>query len=400
MLNLAKLIHVEACDVLFFTGIKCNNNEVREVFESSQMAFLDETTNRIHITRDLIKYCLEVTQKRHNHPVLNRSFGGGGTAAFWIEGDDWILPHNETHMAEIFRLAEEFNVPFMFKGCGLVQENDLEIMRKYYSGYIYSEVKNRKMIEDIKNDSNVCTAHSIITSPLKFNNNLDNFFNCLENNLPVYLTTMPISCFTGPSTIYSLVTLVWAEFLAGLCLSQLKNPGCMVVNGAFPTMGDPRNGYQPVLGSIAHNIANYTTMIISNFFSLPSIQSGGTTSNLIHNPYRDDLNICTTDYDTYNSYTFWNSIEEFHQVRHCFGFINNLTDFNINKMRRDCVTLQNVIDNDIKFAANIESKLEEEVFYDSETQEVIQQGSDNNFKDLNHTVKYIGILKDYFPKEF
>ncbi|MFW6046467.1 MAG: hypothetical protein ACOCP4_01605 [Candidatus Woesearchaeota archaeon] len=103
-------------------------------------------------------------------------------------------------------MAEEFKVPFMFKGCGMVEENDLEIIRKYYSGYVYTEIKNQKMVDQIKQDDNICTAHNIINSPLNLIYT-DKLMMALENDLPVYITSMPISCFTGPATIFSLVVL-------------------------------------------------------------------------------------------------------------------------------------------------------------------------------------------------
>lgn len=200
-----KVIHEEARDVLFYTGVKCSR-EVADLFESSEMAWYDEVSGRVHISKKLVNNCLEILPKRHNHPVPNKSFGGGGTAAFWIQGDDAILPTAEIHMADIFRLAEEFKVPFMFKGCGMVDEKDLEIMRKYYTGYIYTEIKNERVVEGLKGDGNLCTAHSIINSPLSFSN-VDKINIALDNDLPVYITSMPISCFTGPATIFSLVTM-------------------------------------------------------------------------------------------------------------------------------------------------------------------------------------------------
>jgi hypothetical protein len=47
--------------------------------------------------------------------VPNYSFGGGGVAAFIKQGDDYVVPFLNTHIAETMRIAEEFNVPFMFK---------------------------------------------------------------------------------------------------------------------------------------------------------------------------------------------------------------------------------------------------------------------------------------------
>lgn len=387
MNGVIKLIHDEALKVLFYIGVECRSPLVKEVFESTQMAFFDETTNRIHISKKLIEYCLEILPKRQYHSVPNKSFGGGGSAAFWVQGDDHILPVNEIHTAEMFRLAEEFKIPFMFKSCGRVEENDIEIMRKYYTGYIYTEAKNRKMAEDLKGESDICTAHSIIVSPLRFSD-VDKLFICLENDLSVYLTTMPIGCSTGPATMYSLATLAWAEFLAGMCLVQIKRPGTLVVNGAYPAAGDPRDGYRPALGSVFHNLCNYTVAKVSNYFSVPSVQSGCTINGL-HIPNGNH-----TDSDSYSGFALWNKFEGWHQVRHCFGFTNGLISFDINKMRRDCVSLASVLENDIKHPGEVE-----EINYDPETVEAIEQGIPCGFKEITHTTKHIGLLMEYLSME-
>ena len=399
--SIVKLIHEDACGVLLYTGVKCENEKIKETFEASQMAFFDETTGRIHITEKLIDYCLEVAPKKHNHPIPDRSFGGGGTAAYLRQADDNIKLINEIHTAEIFKIAEEFKIPFMFKACGKVEETDIDIMRKYYNGYIYTGVQiykdhetTKRQISKLLNDKNICTAHTIIISPLSFMPsslpNTDKLFMCLENNLPIYLATMPISCLTGPATMYSLAVLAWAEFLAELCLCQLKMPGIMVINGALPTAGDPRSKYQAALGSIFHNLCNYTITRVANLFSLPTIQSGCTISGYDHQPNKKTY----TDPETYNGFLLWNKLKDWHQLRHCFGFVNILTDFDIYKMRRDCVTLQEIQKKNLEYQYEIE-----EVFYDPEAQESISQGVEFGFRNILHTTKHIGLLSEYLTEE-
>ncbi|MFW6046465.1 MAG: hypothetical protein ACOCP4_01595 [Candidatus Woesearchaeota archaeon] len=57
-------------------------------------------------------------------------------------------------------------------------------------------------------------------------------------------------------------------------------------------------------------------------------------------------------------------------------------------MRRDLVTLNKVLEEDIKFEGDIP-----EITYDPETQEVIYEGSEKGFKDLYHTTKNIDIFE-------
>lgn len=146
----------------------------------------------------------------------------------------------------------------------------------------------------------ICTAHSILKSPLEFNDvgkNLDIFLNSVRMGLPIYLTTMPMTCMTGPATLYGIGVLAFAEFLVGMCLCQILNPGVTVVNGAYPAATDPREGYSAALGSIYHNLVNHTIALISDKKDIPSIQSGCTISGQFHNPQEG-----TTDFETERGY--------------------------------------------------------------------------------------------------
>ena len=404
MENIVKLLHKEAYDVLFYTGIACKNQEIIDIFENTQLAFYDVTSGRIHITEFLIDYCIESTPKIHKFPVLPHSFGGGGIAAFIRQGDDYVFPHLDTHIAEVFRIAEEFNIPFMFKpACynnRLEDAKQIDVMKSYYSGYIYTRVETyegiNRAIQENEENGNICTTHSILNSPLSFiddERNFDVFKGCVRNNLSVYLTTMPISCFTGPATMYALILLGYSEFLVGLCLAQLLNPGVTVVNGAFPSAGDPSQMYQPALGTIFHNQCNYMLQRLSDYIALPSCQSGCTTGNKIHTP---NPNYGGTDKDTYNGYKLWNKLSDWHQLRHSFGFIDNLIAFDTNKMRRDCVALDKVIENNEQYN---EEELEE-MSYDPNAEDAIEKGVEfGNFKDLDHTILNIGVLKEYLEDE-
>lgn len=391
--TLDQVLFKDACWILENVGIKCNSREIIDIFEGTYLAGYDESIHRLFILKDLVKACIDAVPKKDTFPVKNHSFGGGGVAAFIKQGDDYVTPFLETHVAETMRLAEEFNIPFMFKPASRSfnweeERKQVKLMRTYYSGYLYIRVQSQTGIDEVLEEHNntglICTTHSILNSPLKFNetsNNIDIFISCVRNNLPVYLTTMPISCLNGPATIYSNVLLAYTEFLVGLCAAQCINPGVVVVNGAYPTCGDPSNGYSPVLGSVFHNIMNWFMSKITK--NIPTIQSGCTISGKYHDPQE-----YPTDYDTMTGYKIWNSLTNWHQVRHSFGFIDSLACFDIDKMRRDLICLSQIKESNEEVEVPMD-----DVWYDKDACYAIQEGVDKDgFMLLNHTLLNVGIL--------
>ena len=273
--SIERVIKEESLQVLENIGVKCTNQKVIDTFESTYMAAYDSTTKRLHITGDLVKACLASAPKRGKFPIPERSFGGGGVALYVKRGDDYIVPKVEIHVAEMMDMAEEYNVPFMFKGASgkftpSEEEKQIDIIRKYYSGYLYLRTETRIGIQKAKEENErtgkICTTHSPLGSPLKFNelsekntkgiDNIELLYECVNENLPIYLTSMPITCLSGPASLYGIALQSYAEFLAGLCLVQILNPGLLVVNGAYPSAGNPLQYYAPALGSISHNMAN------------------------------------------------------------------------------------------------------------------------------------------------
>lgn len=386
----------DAFRILEEIGVKCFNQEIIDIFESSYLAAYDYTTNRIHITGDLVKCCLSSIPKKSKFPVSDKSFGTGGIAAFINQGDDYIKPDIDIHVGEIARISQEFNLPFMFRTVGanltpLEEVKQINVMRKYFDGYLYVRAETSdgiwrtKLEHDIS--GKICTTHSIIKSPLTFNEvgkNIDIFLNTVRKGIPVYLTTMPITCLTGPSTLYGIGILALAEFLAGLSLTQLLYPGLTVVNGAYPAASDVRQGYRIGLGSIYHNLVNHTIAQVSEKLDIPSIQSGCTISNEFHDPVEG-----STDFETERGYKLWNTWNGWHQLRHSVGFVNQLISFDINKMRRDCNCMSRVIENNEKWEDEVE-----EIYYDNEAFDCISECSETgNFKEHWHTTKNIGILE-------
>ena len=398
--SIGRIIHDEACWLLENVGVGMNDQRTIDLFESTGLAGYDKSNKRMYILNDLIKSCLGCVPKRNKFPVPENSLGGGGVAAYIKRGDDYIVPVTEIHVADMMNTAEEFNVPFMFKGASRKfdweeESKQIKEIRKYYSGMLYIRAETQtgleKCLEEYEDTGKICTTHSVLDSPLKLNGtggNLDIFYNTAEKGLPLYLTSMPMSCLTGPATLYGLASQAYAEFLTGLTLSQIIHPGVQVVNGAYPTITDVSKKYIPALGSVSQNMVNYLVARVSEVFDLPSIQSGNTISGEFHNPIEGG-----TDYETERGYKFWNTVKEWHQVRHSFGFINSLIAYDLDKMRRDLVAFDRIKTNDETLDLNFD-----DIWYDSEACYAIAEGVERgSFKDIYHTTKNLGVLDDKYP---
>ncbi len=402
--SIERVIREEALSVLQDIGVECTDERVINTFESTQMAAYDPTTQRIHLTPALVKACVDAAPKRGKFPIPEHSFGGGGVALYVERGDDYIIPKSEIHVAEMMDIAESFSIPFMFKGVSAKftateEEKQIDIMRRYYSGYLYirteTDVGIKKAREEFDDTGKICTTHSPLISPLKFNetykdskavDNIELLYKCVHQNLPIYLTTMPITCLSGPATLYGIALQAYCEFLVGLCLVQILNPGLLVVNGAYPAAGDPLRYYAPALGSISHNMANWLTAKVSEVDHLPSLQSGCTISTKRHNPIEQG-----TDIETEKGYKFWNRVSNWHQVRHSFGFIDLLAAFKFDKMQRDLQALRRIQENKEMLDVNFQ-----DIVYDPEAYTAIEYGVEaDDFRGLHHTTKNVGILDEF-----
>lgn len=401
--SLAKVIHDEACWLLENLGVGVEHENILDTFASTGLTVYDPVTKRVHIYKSLVKACIESVPKKDKFPVGNNSFGGGGVAAYLKRGDDYIQPVTRIHVADMMNMAEEFGIPFMFKGASQLfdwqeEEHQLKYMRRDYSGLLYVRAESQTGLDKCRRDyddtGKLCTTHSILCSPLKINGtgaNISAFYAAAERGLPLYLTTMPLSCVTGPATIYGMAVLAYAEFLVGLCLAQALNPGIQVVNGAYPAISNVAKKYCPALGSVSHNLVNYLVARVSEVFDLPSIQSGNTITGEHHNPVKGG-----TDPETERGFRFWNTVKDWHQVRHSFGFINCLIAYDLDKMRRDLVALDRIKQERETFDVNYD-----DIWYDNEACYAIVEGVErgNSFKDLDHTVRNIGILDEAYNGE-
>jgi len=409
-----QVMHEEACWLLENVGVRMNHPYLNKVLEDTGYAGFDGSSGRMHILRPLVDWALEQAPKRSAHPVPSKSFCGGGTAPHVRENGHLVEADLYKHVTEIAKIAEGEGLPSIFRGCGGAHNTyedteQIKVLRENFSRYIMLYVATEEGVkackEEYQRNPHMCTTHSLFYSPLQLNDtgprtiryrnngsrlnstligNVNGFLRCVEEGLPIYLVTMPISYVTSPATLYGSAVQVHAEFLIGLCLVQVLNPGLMTIDAAFPQAGDPRDEYNISFGSLSHNIINLLAAKVATHLDLPAIQDGCSAGG-------KDLNDPSIPLDVLRAYRIWNWAYEsgwceWHMVRHCFGFLNYQMVYDIRKMEQDVAMLKRVLQKDEQVA--IPTDLDA---YDPEAIYVIDDVVRNyggNFKAHPHTLKH------------
>jgi trimethylamine---corrinoid protein Co-methyltransferase len=220
----------------------------------------------------------------------------------------------------------------------------------------------------------ITVQFSLINSPLNvIESMVEPFISCVENGLPIYVSSMPMAGLSGPYSMSSLLTLTHAEALFGIAFTQLLNPGLTVVHAGLPSIADVNQNYAVNLGTMSHNVANLLMEKVSAKLKLPSIQTACTTSQSQPN--------ALARAEAEKGYALMKQ-HGFHQARHAFGFLKELVSFSIAKLESHIELCRNTSAQDIKV---------DFIPYDTEGFDVIRRnGSNANYMRDDHTLKNVG----------
>jgi len=108
------------------------------------------------------------------------------------------------------------------------------------------------------------------SAPLKWSELLSqNLIDCAKSHIPTEILPMPQLGATGPATLAGSLVQHNAEFLSGLVMSQLSNPGTPVIYGGSPTTFDQRY-LTARLGAIETMMLGCSYAQIGKFYRLPT----------------------------------------------------------------------------------------------------------------------------------
>jgi trimethylamine:corrinoid methyltransferase-like protein len=327
-------IHSDALKVLEEIGVKCASLEVRQLFEDTGLAAFDETTGHLHVLAPLVEQALNTAPKRDQYWIPENSFGVGGTAPFVYddESGELVLPTFD-HLTSIAKIVNEADViDFMARGV-LIKNHEVEVIdticeycRKpiYVAAVTEAGIARAQAVYETRGD--VTVQFSIINSPLNIiEGMIDPFLSCVRKGIPIYVSTMPMAGLSAPYCMSGLLTLTHAEALFGITLTQLVNPGLMVVHAGLPSIANIQKNYAVDLGLVSHNVANLLMEKVNKQLELPSIQTACTTSQEKPNDKAEEEGV--------KGFALM-KMHGFHQMRHAFGFLKELVSFSIDKLER------------------------------------------------------------------
>jgi trimethylamine--corrinoid protein Co-methyltransferase len=376
-------IHRDSLTVLEEVGVKCQSTTIRKIFEDTGLAAYDESTGHLHVLTSLVEQALNEAPGREQYWIPENSFGVGGTAPFVYDDrtGELVEPTFE-HLSKIASIVEQSDaVKFMARGV-LIKKQEVKVMdtiiencRKpiYVAAVTPEGIARAKEICETRGGLTV--QFSIINSPLNvIESMVEPFLSCVRSGIPIYVSTMPMAGLSGPYSVSGLLTLTHAEALFGITLTQLVNPGLMVVHAGLPSIASIQKNYAVDLGLISHNATNLLMEKINKRLNLPSIQTACTTSQQTPNRKAEE--------EAINGFSLMKKYG-FHQMRHAFGFLSELISFSIAKLERHIELC----------SLTGPQSAPEYAFepYDPEGLEAIRRnGSQANYMRDDHTVKHTG----------
>ena len=115
------------------------------------------------------------------------------------------------------------------------------------------------------------------TSPLKWTEfAVQTLMNCGASGIPVEIVSAPQFGTTGPATIAGSLVQLNAEFLSGLVISQLVNPGAPIIYGGAPAAFDMRY-CTPGSGAIEAMMAVSAYAQVAKYYGFPTSAYTGDT---------------------------------------------------------------------------------------------------------------------------
>jgi len=123
----------------------------------------------------------------------------------------------------------------------------------------------------------ISSVHTSI-APLQHDaGNMDSAFAFGEAGVPVAIFTMPTPGASGPVTLAGSVVVAAMEFLSGLAMCQLANPGCPVIWGCGIAPLDMKTTTRGG-GSPEHGLTGAAVTQLAHFYGVPSLCGGFDTT--------------------------------------------------------------------------------------------------------------------------
>jgi len=307
-------IHQRSLDILERTGIEVDHQEGLKALEKAG-AKVDHQTRRARIPREMVARCLETVPPKFNLAARNPDKdcplvrGGrpysrnGGGADFTIDLETGeFRPLLLADVKSYFKLMDALDgisfiapvfgqdMPTVGRDILMLREalahTDKPIHLRAFSGETLKIMFEMAAIvaggkEQLKKRPIVSLLEAPI-SPLKFLDvTVDGLWLCGEYGIPLDVCVMPIAGGTGPMTMAGNIQLFNTEFLGGVVISQLANPGAPLQYAARPMAMDMRTGFS-LAGSVELGIMAAAGAQMARYYDVPVSLHGPWSDSMTH----------------------------------------------------------------------------------------------------------------------
>lgn len=307
-------IHERSLGILENTGIEVDHKEGLKALEDAG-ARVDHQARRARIPRDLVARCLETVPEKFTLAARNpekdcplvrggRPYsrnGGGADYTLDLETGEF-RPLMLADARGYFKLMDgldgiSFIAPVFAHDMPVVGR-DILMLREAFANtdkHVHLRVLSGesleymfKMAEIVAGGKEQLKERPIVSlleapiSPLKFPDVMvDALWLCGEYRIPLDVCVMPSCGGTGPMTMAGNVLLFNTEFLGGVAISQLANPGAPLQYAARPMIMDMHTGFG-LVGAIEDAMMAAVGAQMAHYYNVPVSLHGPWTDSMTH----------------------------------------------------------------------------------------------------------------------
>jgi trimethylamine--corrinoid protein Co-methyltransferase len=298
-----ELIHDQSKRILASVGVRVDSERARGIFAQA-VGKTSIDGKRVFVPPELVERAVQTAPStieiynRLGEPVFRVGgdrvrFGVGVTALYYQDPETGhVVPFAREHMASMVRLGSKLPSFDFVSTVGIVQDVTPDLSDLYGTLEMIANTVKPLMVlvsdEDRFDDvldllehlhGDLAARPFVIPyfnpiTPLVMNKGTaDKMLIAIERGLPVVYSNLGMAGATAPITPAGLLTLLNAELLAGLTLSQLAKEGAPIILGSLPSFFDMKRtggGHNPL-----SHVLNLACAEMMAFYQLPHCGTSG-----------------------------------------------------------------------------------------------------------------------------
>ncbi len=271
-------VHTYAMRILNQTGVRVDSRPVQEMMVKAVGSSRLEG-DILHLPPDIVEWALNTAPHvidiydRRGEPAFHlgadrHRYGLGVTSLFYQDSDDdRVVPFARRHMQEIVRLGDKLPLYDVISTIGIIQDVPAAVSDLYASLemianttkplvlLISDETKFPAVLDllehlhgDLDERPFIIPYFNPVTPLVMNEGTLDKMNIAIERGLPIIISNYSLAGMSTPITPAGTLTIMLAELLAGLTISQVMKEGTPVILGILPAYFDMKtmvNFYDP-----------------------------------------------------------------------------------------------------------------------------------------------------------